>query len=65
MNATDERWAEAEIHRLRGNLLERRGAPPAEVEECYRLAVTIARRMGVGGFESRANDSLERWLARA
>jgi class 3 adenylate cyclase/tetratricopeptide (TPR) repeat protein len=65
MEATDERWAEAEIHRLRGNLLERRGAPATEVEDCYRLAITIARRTGAGGFEARANDSLERWLARS
>lgn len=63
MRATDERWAEAEIDRLRGNILERRGASATEVEDCYRLALTIAQRMGAGGFEARANDSLERWLA--
>jgi hypothetical protein len=65
MHATDERWAEAEIHRLRGNLLERRGAPATEVEDCYRLALSIAQQMGAGGFEARANNSLERWLARS
>ena len=64
MNATGERWAEPEIRRLRGQILERRGAPATEVEECYRLAVETARRMGAHGFEAWANQSLMRWLAR-
>ena len=63
MNATGERWAEPEIRRLRGQILERRGAPATEVEECYRLAVETARRMGARGFEAWANQSLMRWLA--
>ena len=64
MNATGERWAEPEIRRLRGQILERRGAPATEVEECYRLAVETARRMGAHGFEAWANQSLMRRPAR-
>jgi predicted ATPase len=64
MNETGERWAEAEIRRLHGQILERGGAPATEVEECYRLAVETARLMGAHGFEAWANQSLTRWLAR-
>ena len=63
MNATGERWAEPEIHRLRGRVLERRGESATEVEGCYRLAVACARRIGARGWEARAEDSLARWLA--
>lgn len=64
MNATVERWAEPEIHRLHGYVLEHRGAPASDVEDRYRLALAVAQRMGAGGFEARANDSLGRWLGR-
>jgi tetratricopeptide (TPR) repeat protein len=64
MDATGERWAEPEILRLRGQILERRGAPATEVEACYRLAIETARRMGARGFEAMATQSLMGWLAR-
>ncbi len=64
MNATGERWAEPEMHRLRGQILERSGAPATEVEECYRVALSAARRMGARGFEARVNESLPGWHAR-
>jgi predicted ATPase/class 3 adenylate cyclase len=62
MNTTGERWAEAEIHRLHGQILERRGAAAAEIEGAYRLAVESARRMGAHGWKSRAENSRARWL---
>jgi len=65
MRATGEHWIEAELYRVRGRILERREAPASEVEDSYRLAIATAQRMHAGGFEARANDSLERWLNRA
>ncbi len=65
MTANGERWAEPEIRRLHGQILERGGAPAAEVEEAYRLAVETARRMGARRFEAAADESLVRWLARS
>jgi len=56
MNATGERWAEAEIHRLRGRILERRGASAAEVEDSYQRALECARRVGARGWEARVEN---------
>ena len=64
MNATGERWTEAEIHRLRGHVLERRGAPPTEIDACYQVALASAKRMGAPGFEARVNESQARWMAK-
>ncbi len=63
MNATGERWTEAEIHRLRCHVLERRAAPAEEIEACYDVALASARRMGASGFEARVNESRARWIA--
>jgi class 3 adenylate cyclase len=65
MNASGERWTEAEIHRLRGLVLERRGAPATEIEACYQVALASARRMRTPGFEARVNESRARWTARS
>lgn len=62
IESSGERWAEAEIHRLRGLILERRGAPSEEIEGCYRLAVECARQIGARGWQERAESSLARWL---
>jgi tetratricopeptide (TPR) repeat protein len=64
MEATGERWAEPEIHRLCGQVLERRKASPPEIEASYRLAVESARRAGARGWEARAEQNLTRWLDR-
>jgi hypothetical protein len=63
MNASGERWTEAEIHRLRGRVLERRGASATEIDACYQVALACARRMGTPGFEARVTESQERWMA--
>jgi class 3 adenylate cyclase/predicted ATPase len=59
---TQERWAEAEMHRVRGTLLlsidERGGA-----EESYRQALTVARRQNAKFWELRAALELGRiWI---
>ena len=41
----EERWWEAEIHRLRGILLQRQTIPqPEEAEACFQRALEVARR---------------------
>jgi predicted ATPase len=55
--ATDERWFEAELHRLRGDCrLARRTAEPSEAEACYRQALTIGRCQGARQWELRARN---------
>jgi len=57
----EERYWEAEIHRLRGVLLLRQtGTPPAEVEACFQQALDIARRQEAKSLELRAAMSLAR-----
>jgi predicted ATPase len=66
---THERYWEAEIHRLRGQLLlaaSEPGAPAAapSAEACYRHALEVARRQGTRSLELRAAVSLSRlWQA--
>ncbi|HEX3522371.1 MAG TPA: hypothetical protein VHT52_09820, partial [Stellaceae bacterium] len=62
-SASGQKWADAELYRLRGNLLI--GSPSsdqAEVEACFRKALSIAREQGTRGFELRAAVSLARLL---
>ena len=63
---TSERYWEAEIHRLRGQLLLATAKPaaPASAEACYRRALEVARRQGAHSLELRAAVSLSRlWQA--
>jgi len=60
---THEGLAEAEIHRLRGELLLMREMPDErEAESCFREAIEIARRQNAKSFELRAVMSLSRLL---
>jgi DNA-binding winged helix-turn-helix (wHTH) protein/predicted ATPase len=56
---------EAELHRLRGELLSRRAharpTPTDEVEAAFEAALAIARRQQAKAFELRAATSLARW----
>jgi predicted ATPase len=55
------RWWEAELYRLRGELLLQQTAPPpAEVEACFRQALDVARRQQAKSLELRAAMSLSR-----
>jgi len=57
----EERWWEAEVHRLRGVLLLRqRGTPQVEAETCFRQALDVARRQEAKSLELRAARSLAR-----
>jgi len=63
---TDERYYEAELHRLKGDLVLRRSDVEAEpgvqmeAEECFRKAIEIARQQEARSFELRAVMSLSR-----
>ena len=53
----------AEIHRLRGELIGRLTYPdPAKAEDSFRTALAIAREQGTRGYELRAATSLARLL---
>ncbi len=56
---TEDRWAEAELHRVRGELLCA-GQDVAGAERCYCQAVGVARRQGARFWELRAAISLAR-----
>jgi predicted ATPase/class 3 adenylate cyclase len=55
------RWWEAELYRLRGELLLQHSvAPPEEAEACFQQALDIARRQQAKSLELRAAMSLSR-----
>jgi tetratricopeptide (TPR) repeat protein len=61
--ANGARGADAELHRLRGDLLRRLpSAELKEIEGCFRSALAVAREQGSRGFELRAAVSLARLL---
>jgi predicted ATPase len=61
MEQHEERWWEAEIHRLRSVLLLRQpGAPSAEAEAWLQRALDVARRQEAKSLELRAAMSLSR-----
>jgi predicted ATPase len=60
---TGEKWADAELHRSRGDLLCRLERPELDcAERSFRAALSIAREQGTKGFELRAATSLARLL---
>jgi len=62
--ASGTHWGDAELHRLRGDLLGRLPFNDwAEVETCFRTALSVAREQGSRGFELRAALSLARLLS--
>ena len=62
--ASGARGNDAELHRLRGELLGRLPSPDwTEVEACFHTALAIAREQGTRGFELRAAVSLGRLLS--
>jgi predicted ATPase len=60
VHKTGERRWEAELHRLKGELLLRQASPTEEVEACFRQALEIARRQQAKSLELRAAMSLAR-----
>jgi len=55
----DHYW-EAELHRLKGELLLKRASPTEEAEACFRQALDIARYQQAKSLELRAATSLSR-----
>ena len=66
MGKTGERYYEAELHRLKGDLILRRSGVEAEpgvqteAEECFRKSIEIARQQEARSFELKAVISLSR-----
>jgi predicted ATPase len=56
----DERYMEAELHRLKGELLRMRGEPENEVENYFKQAIELSRRRLAKSWELRATMSLSR-----
>ena len=57
----DERWCEAELHRLKGELLLQQSPDyHAEAESCFHQAITIAQNQSAKSWELRAATSLAR-----
>jgi len=52
------RWYEAEIHRLKGDILRSQSKPPSEIEANYEAAIALAKRQGARVWELKAADSL-------
>ena len=59
MAETEERWAEAELYRVRGELL-RAGDDPTAAERCFSQAIGIAQQQSAKFWELRAAISLAR-----
>jgi predicted ATPase len=56
--ASGGRWYEAEVRRLRGDILRLERKPLSEVAACYDGAVAVARRQGAKMWELKAMQSL-------
>jgi predicted ATPase len=56
------RFYEADLHRLKGELLLAAGAPMTDAEDSFRNALTIAQRQQAKSWELRASLSLARLL---
>ena len=65
MDKFDERYMEAELYRVKGELLKKKkGASDSEIEECFHKALEISRKQQAKMLELRAVMSLGRmWLA--
>src|SRR5689334_1876221 len=64
MERTGERMYEAELHRLKGELLLKLDdSNAAEAQSCFQRAIEIARRQSSKSLELRATMSLARLLA--
>jgi class 3 adenylate cyclase/tetratricopeptide (TPR) repeat protein len=53
-----EHWAQSELCRLRGKLLQLQGSTPGQAESCLREAIAIARAQQAKAFELRASAAL-------
>lgn len=58
VNDYGDHWYEAELQRLKGELLDKLAAAPSAVEACFRQACTLARAQQAKALELRAAMSL-------
>jgi predicted ATPase len=58
VEATEERWWEAEAHRVRGEVLRQSGAPPEACDREFRHAIEVALSQGAHHLASRATNGL-------
>jgi predicted ATPase len=59
-NDSEERWYEAELYRLKGELLRQEAKTENEAAECFQQAIDIAHHQGAKSLELRAVMSLSR-----
>ena len=59
IGAAGGRWYEAEVHRLRGDILRGQHKPMPEIATCYESAIAIAHRQGARMWELKAVESLD------
>ena len=59
---TGQRWHEAELYLLKGELLRKHRCNEAEAETCFRQAIDIAQRQSAKWWELRSTVSLARLL---
>jgi predicted ATPase len=65
IDRTGQRHCEAEVHRLKGELLRaQRASNAADAEKCFRTAINIARKQHAKSWELRATTSLARLLVK-
>jgi predicted ATPase len=61
VDKNDERWWEAELHRLKGELLQQQAIPDVfQAEICFQQALAVARHQQAKSLELRAAMSLSR-----
>jgi DNA-binding SARP family transcriptional activator/predicted ATPase len=58
-------WWDAEMHRMRGELLQRENGRDVEATAAFERAVAIAREQGAAMLEQRAVDSLAKFVSNA
>ncbi len=63
VESTNERYCEAELHRLKGELLSTRDRD-AQAEQSFRTAIRVAQGQGAKSFQLRATIGLARLLAK-
>jgi predicted ATPase len=63
MGQSGERWPEAEIHRLKGELTLSMAGDDAAAERCFRTSIEVARGQQARSLELRAAGSLARLWA--
>jgi len=64
VNFYEDHWYEAELYRLKGELLDKTKTVPSIVEACFQQAYTLARAQHAKSLELRAAMSLSRFWQR-